>query len=359
MSKQENNQETTSQVSRVSLKIPPFWKSNPALWFKQLESQFINCGIVQDSAKYHAVVPAIESNILSEVSDIIMKTPENNMYEKLKTTMINRFLEPETTKLKKILHTRTFELGDKRPSQLLREMQKLSDNKFSDDVLKILWIQRLPAQCQTVLSCFDSELEELASKADKIMQATTNTVINEATADPPAIFQNLQNQVEELIQKVGTYGDRTLTLDFNFKKFTRKFLIADVSKPIIGSDFLNHFDLLVDIKKERIFARSEITPYVGNANKETTMVGSADAYMDFASQFLLKEFTDISSSPGNGNITVKHNVRHRIETVGPPIFSKARRLSPEKKLKTASGQAHYIWFQERTENGVHAETIAG
>jgi hypothetical protein len=69
MSKQENNQET---ISRVSLKIPPFWKSNPALWFKQLESQFINCGIVQDSTKYHAVVAAVESNILSEVSDIIM-----------------------------------------------------------------------------------------------------------------------------------------------------------------------------------------------------------------------------------------------------------------------------------------------
>jgi hypothetical protein len=102
----------------------------------------------------------------------------------------------------------TFELGDKRPSQLLREMQELSDNKFSDDVLKILWIQRLPAQCQTVQSCFDSELEELASKADKIMQVTTNTVINEAIADPPEIFQNLQNQVEELIQKVEALNNR-------------------------------------------------------------------------------------------------------------------------------------------------------
>jgi hypothetical protein len=71
-----------------------------------------------------------------------------------------------------------------------------------------LWIQRLPAQCQTVLSCFDSELEELASKADKIMQVTTNTVINEATADPPEIFQNLQNQVEELIQKVEALNNR-------------------------------------------------------------------------------------------------------------------------------------------------------
>jgi hypothetical protein len=83
--------------------------------------------------------------------------------------------------------------------------------------------------------------------------------------------------------KISTYGDRTLTLAFNFKKFTWKFLIADVSKPIIGSDFLNHFDLLVDIKKQRIFARSEITPYVGNTNKKTTMVGSTDAYMDFPS----------------------------------------------------------------------------
>jgi hypothetical protein len=73
MSKQENKQKTTSQVSRVSLKIPPFW-------FNLLESQFINCGIVQDSTKYHAVVAAIESNILSEVRGVIMKTPENDMY---------------------------------------------------------------------------------------------------------------------------------------------------------------------------------------------------------------------------------------------------------------------------------------
>jgi hypothetical protein len=119
-----------------------------------------------------------------------------------------------------------------------------------------------------------------------------------------------------------------------------------VSKPIIGSDFLNHFDLLVDINKQRIFARSEITPYVGDTNKKTTMVGSTDAYVDFASQFLLKEFTDISSSPGNSNTTVKHNVRHRIETVGPPIFSKARRLSPE-KLKIAKEE-----FRVMIEKGI-------
>jgi hypothetical protein len=42
----------------------------------------------------------------------------------------------------------------------------------------------------------------------KIMQATTNTVINEATADPPEIFQNLQNQVEELIKKVEALNNR-------------------------------------------------------------------------------------------------------------------------------------------------------
>jgi hypothetical protein len=61
---------------------------------------------------------------------------------------------------------------------------------------------------------------------------------------------------------------------------------------------------------------------------------------------LSSQFTDISSSPGNGNITVKHNVRHRIETVGPPIFSKARRLSPE-KLKIAKEE-----FRVMIEKGI-------
>jgi len=46
---------------------------------------------------------------------------------------------------------------------------------------------------------------------------------------------------------IHTYGTETLTLNLGLRRmFTWKFVIADVSKPIIGIDFLAFFGLLVD-----------------------------------------------------------------------------------------------------------------
>lgn len=54
-----------------------------------------------------------------------------------------------------------------------------------------------------------------------------------------------------------TYGTMTLTLDFGLRRaFTWRFIVANVSKPIIGADFLAHFGLLVDVRNQRLLDRS-------------------------------------------------------------------------------------------------------
>jgi len=46
-----------------------------------------------------------------------------------------------------------------------------------------------------------------------------------------------------------TYETITLSLDFGLRRiFSWRFVVADVSKPIIGADFLSYYDLLVDIR---------------------------------------------------------------------------------------------------------------
>ncbi|GBN46159.1 hypothetical protein AVEN_200213-1 [Araneus ventricosus] len=60
-----------SEVSRIAVKVPPFWRENPAIWFSQLESQFVTSGIVQDSTKYHTVVASVETEILSQANGAI------------------------------------------------------------------------------------------------------------------------------------------------------------------------------------------------------------------------------------------------------------------------------------------------
>jgi len=48
---------------------------------------------------------------------------------------------------------------------------------------------------------------------------------------------------------IHTYGQQILTLNLGLRRpFTWNFVIADISKPIIGADFLAHFNLMVDLK---------------------------------------------------------------------------------------------------------------
>ncbi|GBN61018.1 hypothetical protein AVEN_158060-1 [Araneus ventricosus] len=72
------------EVSCIAVKVPPFSRENPAIWFSQLESQFITIAIMKDSTKYHT-----ETEILSQVSDIITSPPNSDMYKTVKEHLIN------------------------------------------------------------------------------------------------------------------------------------------------------------------------------------------------------------------------------------------------------------------------------
>ncbi|GFQ94633.1 retrovirus-related Pol polyprotein from transposon 297, partial [Trichonephila clavata] len=48
---------------------------------------------------------------------------------------------------------------------------------------------------------------------------------------------------------ISTYGQKLATLDLGLRRvFKLPFIIAEVSQPIIGADFLRHYGLLVDIR---------------------------------------------------------------------------------------------------------------
>ena len=50
---------------------------------------------------------------------------------------------------------------------------------------------------------------------------------------------------------ISTYGKRSLTLNLGLRRsLPWIFIIADVQKPILGADFLRHFELLVDVNQK-------------------------------------------------------------------------------------------------------------
>lgn len=83
------NNDENRNISRIQVKVPPFWKQNPQLWFRQLEAQFAKSNVTQDLTKFNTIVGVVESDILAFVSDIVLNPPANNMYDTIKNRLIH------------------------------------------------------------------------------------------------------------------------------------------------------------------------------------------------------------------------------------------------------------------------------
>lgn len=191
-------------VSRIAVKPPPFWRQNPVLWFAQLESQFVLANVVADETKYSYVVAALNEEMATEVQDILAAPPATERYTALKNALITRTSQSETKRLEKLL--RTEELGDRTPSQLLRRLRTLANNAVSDDILKNIWLSRLPADAQKILTVCAGDLDVLAQTADRIVEMypaeSVATVGPQPVNTTTATLTSLQAQLAELTAQV-------------------------------------------------------------------------------------------------------------------------------------------------------------
>ena len=117
-----------------------------------------------------------------------------------------------------------------------------------------------------------------------------------------------------------TFGEKSMTLNLGLRRtFRWIFIVAGVSQPILGADFLNHFALLVDIKRCRLVDSSTSLSIPGcySSNPMPSPSFSIDTK---ESEFhaLLSQFPKITQ-PRYSVTTVKHDVTHRICTKGPSV----------------------------------------
>lgn len=206
---EKTEEQMADNISRVSVKVPPFWKPDPRIWFLQIEAQFRNSGITQDQTKFDMVISTIEADVLSQVSDVLCKPPDNEKYETLKKRLIAVFADSETGRIQKLLTD--LELGDKKPSQLLREMQNLAGDKVSGDFLKTLWLQRLPLNMRSILTISTDELPKIADMADKIWEMNSSSFHANSVEEAPndSTLQRMQQQISELSLEIAKLRGRS------------------------------------------------------------------------------------------------------------------------------------------------------
>ena len=132
-------------VAAVNIKLPPFWPADPEVSFAQVEAQFATRGITQLKTKFDYVVASLSPEFATEVRDLILRPPDARPYDTLRQQLVRRTAVSEQRRLQQ--HLTTEELGDRKPSQLLRRIQQLlGDRAAATDgtLVRELFLQRLP-----------------------------------------------------------------------------------------------------------------------------------------------------------------------------------------------------------------------
>ena len=164
-----SDEAATHQVSAVSVKLPPFWCSDPKLWFAQVEAQFLLRGISAQRTKFDHVVAALAPEVATEVRDIFKPSFFRPLRRASKTTYSENLAERR--RLQQLLSNHDF--GDLTPTRLLRKLRQLRGQDTDDPLFRELFLQRLPTNIRVVLASLDDtlSLEELATRAERMAEA--------------------------------------------------------------------------------------------------------------------------------------------------------------------------------------------
>ncbi|GFY55944.1 uncharacterized protein TNIN_406581 [Trichonephila inaurata madagascariensis] len=94
------------------------------------------------------------------------------------------------------------QLGDRKPSCLLLEMRSKAGSRISEELLKSLFIQRLPTQVQQILAISNDQLDKLVEMADGIMAVAESTssihVIDAENQDLKTMLMEISSRLSRL-----------------------------------------------------------------------------------------------------------------------------------------------------------------
>ncbi|XP_032691250.1 uncharacterized protein LOC116853960 [Odontomachus brunneus] len=207
-------QEDTVDSTKL-VKLPPFWKNYPVLWFIQVESTFALSRITSDEVKYRCIIQNLEPAVMPFVSDLLMNPPFVNRYETIKQKIISLFEETDECRLRKLLQG--YELGKEKPSHFLQRLKDLAGVRCSDAVVRILFLEHLPDNVRKILAISEvTNLSKLGLQADKIIEisnANVSQIISsdqrkENNNDSMSEFSELREAVEAIAAELNELKHR-------------------------------------------------------------------------------------------------------------------------------------------------------
>ncbi|BHF75000.1 hypothetical protein SprV_0501809300 [Sparganum proliferum] len=326
----------------------------------------------KELSKYHKLVEVLAANIISQVQPFLVNPPADAPYSALKAEILRLNAVSDRQRYHQLIKEES--LGDRKPSELLRRMRTLlGDIQVDEKLVKEMFLERLPADVQTILASGsqDLTLSHLAEMADRMIEvqrfqppsiaqiSTPSSTVNEQLLQQMSAMANEIASLKLQLARITCSRSpsrhrslsrphtanlccRSLTLNIGLRRsFPWIFVIADVPHAILGSDFLAEFDLLVDCRRSCLLDRTTglsvrgLTPFNDSCNLSVLDTGIACPYRDL----LLQHPNIIKPQFRSGEI--QHDVVHHIRTSGPPVFARPRRLAPT-RLQAAKAEFEHM-----------------
>ena len=129
---------------------------------------------------------------------------------------------------------------------------------------------------------------------------------------------------------IKTYGNCKRVVDVGLKReYPWTFIVADVQQPIIGADFLIHYNLLVDLRSRCLRdMRTGLAIAASLSSIKPLSLNRVDTVQNEYTK-LIGQFPELTRPTTKGE-PVKHGITHKIVTKGHPVFARLRRLAPDK-----------------------------
>lgn len=163
-----------------------------------IETQFALHNISTDQTKFNHLCSVLDAEIASRVRTKILSPPATGKYDSLKDAIVKAYGESDHAKLNRLMTS--MDLGDRRPSELLEEMRRLAGTDQDSQMLKTLWLQKLPDDIRTVVACSPIGTDQ-ALQADMAFDVRRQYVNTVKPDDNPEL-QELREQIAALQRNI-------------------------------------------------------------------------------------------------------------------------------------------------------------
>ena len=175
----ELENEVAQQIAATKeVRLPSFCTNDAPCWFRRAEVQFRIKKITSETLKAAYVLAVLPEDAFTTMAGWLETQPDEIPYSELKEYLLKDLTLTAEQKAKKLMAIINQPIGDQKPSQAMREMERLmrlptsNGEKKSLDVLLILWLHRLPHEVRRNITAFSEHTrEELMKKADRLTDA--------------------------------------------------------------------------------------------------------------------------------------------------------------------------------------------